>query len=241
LIQKIKAENLSLRSEFADLIRNSRANPRNSNVFMASDFGAYGYCENSFYLKLRGFVSRNLYELKQGRLYHGEYSKADYTLNQNTEYLKDEVEDFRSVQWFRGRNLPPVFNEKMKMVGIPDGLVYFADEKRALVEVKSTRQLPVREPFWGDVLQACAYQKICSGGNNSELRSVDSDVFILYVQKDSGSRRLFRINSHNHGQEFEETRSQMQQTQYNSNLYQSPAFEKKCAACGYRHVCETKK
>lgn len=236
LIEKLKLENAEKLKTFKEKI-NDRSDRIGQDTIYASDFSAYGFCPNSFYLTYRGYANRNLYELKQGHVYHGEFSKSEGHTNQNNKFLKEKIAGIKEIKWLKINKDEPLYDKERNLSGLPDGIILFEDRKLAIVEIKSTRSISMSEPYLGDIIQACAYKKICGDSSKVESGRMNADAFIIYIHKESGERQLFTVDSNRYENHFQSSLSKMKNIDFQANLYQSEKNLKKCAACGYRALC----
>ena len=238
LIRKLKSENSAKAQEFKKKLQDGAGRNRKGDgedTLRASDLNAYGYCPNAFTLRYRGYADRNLYELEQGQLYHGEAPRSNgYAGNKNSDCIRKALSGIRDVTWFKTALQDPLSNQELGLTGIPDGLIEFENGELAVVEVKTAKTLPER-PYRGDILQACAYRKLYLGQDSPA--QISTRVYILYIDKRFKDRLLFEVDASVHERNLLSTLQEMRSASYRSDLFQSQ--KKKCQACGFRALCKS--
>ena len=237
LIKRIKAENDEKNKSFKKKMKNKFDRQEKVKIY-ASDFSAYGFCPNSFYLSYRGFASRNLYELESGKVYHGERGTLEGYKNKNSEFLINNVEGIQTVEWFKASEEETLHDLESSISGVPDGIIIFKDKTQAIVELKSTKSSAPTEPYLGDVMQACAYLRLYQKNPKYGSYAMSPNVFILYTIRDTGTRKLFEVNSKDYELRFVTSLKNMRKPIYSSELLNSERNKNKCPACGHRVMCQ---
>jgi CRISPR/Cas system-associated exonuclease Cas4 (RecB family) len=251
LIRRLKRENDEKRERlFLDRGRArldlSSVRPRAEiSSFLASDFGAYGFCSNSFFFTLQGAPNRNFYELDEGRACHekrrGPSRFGGPFRDKNSEWIQSEVSGVHEVKWFTTRGADVLEDSELGLRGIPDGVIYHLDGSCSVVELKSKRSLGFKSPWLGDVLQACAYHNILQSESRKNGVVISPRIFILYVGRGAkgkvSERKLFEADYHEYETSFFNALGAMKKTTFRPDLYRSGGSRKKCQSCGHRKVC----
>jgi len=237
LIEKIKSENLMKQKNFKEKIKN-RVDRKTKDTIFASDFSAYGFCPNSFYLGHRGFASINLYEMTSGKLYHGDFAKSDVYSNKNSDFLEKNIKGIENIKWYKSDEAEALYDSKLKLSGIPDGLLSFEDKTQSIVEVKSKNSFKNIGPYWGEILQAIAYHKIFSNNRKSDSYNLNDKIFFLYILRKTQERRLFEISASQYSSSFRSALEKIKNVSFDKTLFNSEKNNKKCPTCGYRSLCK---
>ena len=237
LIVKLQEENLEKAQEFKHAIGQQRDRSSGRTIY-PSDFSTYGFCQNAFYLTYRGFASKNLYELDQGRMYHGEFGRPKTKANKNTELLKERLGHLDHIVWFKQGEDKAFHDEKLQVSGLPDGLVRPRKQKLSVVELKTRREFPENGPYKGDILQACAYIRLGQASHQITPGDMSSTAYIIYIHKKLKTRRLYEINFDHFESDFYEALNSMRKTDFRKDIIHSESNRNKCPSCGYRALCK---
>ncbi|RYZ68350.1 MAG: Dna2/Cas4 domain-containing protein [Proteobacteria bacterium] len=151
-----------------------------------------------------------------------------------SEYLHREIKDLKRVEWLPNQADSTVRHSSLPLTGRPDGIIYFQNGSKSIIELKTIDQLPSRGRG-DDFIQAEIYALLLE-----KHQKLNRLVYVLYQSRTNRELKLFsRIRSLNEYDLIKTVSKIERGIQFRDEL--SPAKSaKQCSSCGYRSICSAR-